>query len=137
MPFFFGSQYQPAETFSDDDLIQRANEIKDTSRIGAKTSILTDMRLVLRILSKLADAAEVSRYNSLYINYSVFFKKTIFSNLFIYLKFFSNCLLLAFCFDNFFKRMLAFLPQIHVVLRPLAAFVSSLALLPFLRRCAV
>ena len=74
---FFGSQYQPAETFSDDDLIQRANEIKDTSRIGAKTSILTDMRLVLRILSKLADAAEVSQYNRpiLYILITVFFKK--------------------------------------------------------------
>lgn len=56
-----GTGFVRAELISPAEVIDRGNLVKDETRVGIRTSLLTDVRLVVRILESLAEFSETMR----------------------------------------------------------------------------
>jgi CRP-like cAMP-binding protein len=56
-----GTGFVRAELISPNEVIDRGNQVKDETRVGIRTSLLTDVRTVVRLLEGLAELAERAR----------------------------------------------------------------------------
>jgi CRP-like cAMP-binding protein len=56
-----GSGFVRADMISPNEVIDRGNQVKDETRVGIRTSLLTDVRMVVRLLEGLAELSEQAR----------------------------------------------------------------------------
>jgi CRP-like cAMP-binding protein len=56
-----GSAFVRAERITPAEVMERGQLVKESARVGAKTSVLSDVRMVIRLLESLAELAEKAR----------------------------------------------------------------------------